>query len=243
MTTRCRQCKALCKTLFLVILVASVSGTGFPLVALLDPGEQLQLSNNTLAFRGTQAAHAEEAVERNSAARCRPMSFHGRQVDRVVKGRDINRIIQNALNGSAEVKRAASENLREILASKFLEYRVEGRLSVKYDELTEDGARSRGMVFVFDGRTVYSPTPGYVIYADDFRVHGHLVIISVGAGYHAVLANLSDVEVKRGQFVHGQEKIGSIKPGPKGDKNVLYLELRHKGQPVDPEKYIRFTYC
>jgi len=87
---------------------------------------------------------------------------------------------------------------------------------------------------------VISPTDGWVVYADEFRSYGQLLIINAGGGYHVVLAGMRRIDVSLGQFVLAGEPVAIMgtkapasgqaeKSGP-----VLYVEFRKDGRPVDP---------
>jgi septal ring factor EnvC (AmiA/AmiB activator) len=87
---------------------------------------------------------------------------------------------------------------------------------------------------------VISPTDGWVVYADDFRSYGQLLIINAGGGYHVVLAGMRRIDVGLGQFVLAGEPVAIMgaKAPASGQAEkaspVLYVEFRKDGQPVDP---------
>ena len=80
---------------------------------------------------------------------------------------------------------------------------------------------------------------GVVIYADWFRGYGNLLIIDHGYRYWSLYAHLSQFVVKvkdrvnRGDVIGIVGETGSLK-GP-----YLYFELRHKGKPLDPLKWLK----
>ncbi len=91
-----------------------------------------------------------------------------------------------------------------------------------------------------DSAQITSPVDGWVAFADEFRNYGQLLIINAGGGYHIVLAGMQRIDVNVGQFVLAGEPVavmGALAPG-KGDKaddrQVLYVEFRKDGQPIDP---------
>ena len=87
---------------------------------------------------------------------------------------------------------------------------------------------------------VISPTDGWVVYADEFRSYGQLLIINAGGGYHVVLAGMRRIDVSLGQFVLAGEPVAIMgaKASASGQAEkaspVLYVEFRKDGQPVDP---------
>jgi len=91
-----------------------------------------------------------------------------------------------------------------------------------------------------DSAQVTSPVDGWVAYANEFRTYGKLLIINAGGGYHILLAGMQRIDVNVGQFVLAGEPVaamGALAPGKgdkTGDRQVLYVEFRKDGQPIDP---------
>lgn len=123
-----------------------------------------------------------------------------------------------------------------------LPFPVVGEKVVDFGDKLEYGDKSRGLVLKtrHNGRVV-SPSDGWVVYAGEFRSYGQLLIINAGAGYHILLAGLSRIDVQLGQFVLTGEPVGSMPGTPRdGAGNAappLYVEFRHKGQPIDPSPW------
>ncbi|MEN0077320.1 MAG: peptidoglycan DD-metalloendopeptidase family protein, partial [Paracraurococcus sp.] len=103
-----------------------------------------------------------------------------------------------------------------------------------------EGDRSRGMTLAaLPGASVVSPCGGKVVFGSSFRSYGLLLIVDCGDGYHFVLAGLDRLDVAPGQRVLAGEPVGRLGSGAgAGSGRVpLYLELRRKGQPVDPRTW------
>ncbi len=113
------------------------------------------------------------------------------------------------------------------------------------ERIQTGGGRSKGMVIeTRHGAQIISPTDGWIVYAGAFRAYGQLLIINAGAGYHIVLAGLSQIDVQIGQFVLAAEPVGTMAPALRGvgDKGqggapVLYVEFRKEGRPIDPDPW------
>jgi septal ring factor EnvC (AmiA/AmiB activator) len=60
------------------------------------------------------------------------------------------------------------------------------------------------------------------------------LIIDHGEGYHTLLAGLARITVQVGQGVVAGEPVGGMAGSPQDKKPVLYVELRRKGQPINP---------
>lgn len=99
---------------------------------------------------------------------------------------------------------------------------------------------------------VIAPFDGKIVFAGPFRGYGQLLIISVGEGYHVLLAGMARIDGQTGQQVLAGEPLGEMgqtgniasqtsqaggsamsKSGP-----TLYIEFRKDGDPVDPRPWL-----
>ena len=117
-----------------------------------------------------------------------------------------------------------------------------GRVVLAFGSETQTGRRSRGVVFqTRPSARITSPADGWIVYAGAFRSYGQLLIINAGDGYHIVMAGLSRIDVRLGQFVLASEPVGTMPSTPStGAGNaatVLYVEFRKQGRPIDPKPW------
>lgn len=88
------------------------------------------------------------------------------------------------------------------------------------------------------GEPVRSVFRGEVMYADWLRGYGNLMIINHGEHYYTLYAHMDELFKNKGDRVTDGEVIatagdtGSLK-GP-----VLYFEVRHHGEPIDPMEWL-----
>ncbi|HZH47927.1 MAG TPA: peptidoglycan DD-metalloendopeptidase family protein, partial [Roseococcus sp.] len=100
-----------------------------------------------------------------------------------------------------------------------------------------DGGPARGLTYATPaGARVTAPCGGQVAFAAPFRSFGRMVILDCGAGQHLVLAGLERLDVAMGHRVAPGEPVG-IMPGH--GRPSLYVELRRRGEPVDPRPFLR----
>jgi septal ring factor EnvC (AmiA/AmiB activator) len=86
-----------------------------------------------------------------------------------------------------------------------------------------------------------APHDGLVAFAGPFEGYGHILIIEHDGGYHTLLAGLERLDTSVGQWVLRGEPVGAMANSTidkGGDTVGLYLELRRKGQPIDPNRWI-----
>jgi septal ring factor EnvC (AmiA/AmiB activator) len=109
-----------------------------------------------------------------------------------------------------------------------------GRIVGRYGQSDENGVPLRGIrIEARTGGQVIAPADGKVMFAGPFRGYGQLLIIAHGGGYHSLLAGFGRIDRSVGQWVLAGEPVGLLTNSP-GEKPVLYLELRRKGETVNP---------
>ena len=119
-----------------------------------------------------------------------------------------------------------------------------GRRVLSFGEKTKYGNNSKGIVLKTRySAQITSPCDGWIVYAGKFRSYGQLLIINAGGGYHVLLAGLSQIDVRPGQFVLAAEPVGTMsgaranKKSSGGSGPVLYIEFRKDGQPINPDPW------
>ncbi|MEE8329496.1 MAG: peptidoglycan DD-metalloendopeptidase family protein [Thermodesulfovibrionia bacterium] len=90
------------------------------------------------------------------------------------------------------------------------------------------------------GYTALSVLGGKVVYADWFKGYGLLLIINHGEGFHSLYAHLAEIFHKTGDIIKVRQAVGKIGESGLLDVPSLYFEIRHKGKPRDPLKWLRY---
>ncbi|GGG20285.1 hypothetical protein GCM10010964_05630 [Caldovatus sediminis] len=110
---------------------------------------------------------------------------------------------------------------------------VAGRLLRRFGEPGEAGP-ARGLTLAAPGGArVVSPCAGRVVFGGPFRSYGRVLIVECGPGTHLVLAGLARLDAAVGARLRAGEPVGVL-GGGRGEDGTLYLELRRRGEPVDP---------
>jgi septal ring factor EnvC (AmiA/AmiB activator) len=89
------------------------------------------------------------------------------------------------------------------------------------------------------GAPVKAVYDGKVVFADNFKGYGQLVIVSHGGGYHTLYGNLSKIFLKNGAIIREEQPIGEVGESGTIGTSGLYLEIRYKGKPLDPQQWLR----
>ena len=104
---------------------------------------------------------------------------------------------------------------------------------------TVDGEKQEGLTLTTrPSAQVIAPLDARVQYAGIFRSYGLMAILDVGSDVLVVVSGLDALYPEAGQWVLAGEPIGRM-ADRKSPSPELYLEVRRKGQPVDPEKWLR----
>ena len=71
------------------------------------------------------------------------------------------------------------------------------------------------------------------------RGYGNIIIVDHGAEYMTVYGNNDALLANVGDRVAGGAVIAAVGASGSGAESGLYFEIRHRGQPVDPMKWVR----
>jgi septal ring factor EnvC (AmiA/AmiB activator) len=85
------------------------------------------------------------------------------------------------------------------------------------------------------GTVVRAVYPGRVAFADAYAEYGKTVIIDHGNRHYTVSANLGSIDVRVGDEVVSNTRIGSV--GDSGTGALLYFEIRVGTETVDPAEW------
>lgn len=111
-----------------------------------------------------------------------------------------------------------------------------GRIVHVFGAFNGDGIANHGIsVATQPSAEVVAVSPGRVVFAGPFRGYGQLLILEHPGGYHTLLSGLGRIDTALGRDVQAGEPVGVMGDDP---TPVLYVELRHDGQPVDPVPWL-----
>ena len=103
---------------------------------------------------------------------------------------------------------------------------------------TIDGEKQEGLTLAArPAATVIAPKDARIQYSGLFRSYGQMVILDIGDDMLVVISGMETVYPEAGQWVLAGEPIGRM-ADRKSPSPELYLEVRRKGQPVDPETWL-----
>ena len=117
---------------------------------------------------------------------------------------------------------------------------VAGTLKNRYGARRNADIRWRGWLIAADeGEPVYAVHGGDIIYADWLRGQGLLMVVDHGEGWLSLYAQNHSLLRGVGDRVSAGEIIAKAGASGGSETSGLYFEIRHRGEPVDPGKWIR----
>lgn len=114
-----------------------------------------------------------------------------------------------------------------------------GRTLTAYGQNDGIGGKTKGITLRTRQRAqVVAPYDGEILFAGPFKGYGQVLIMSIGQGYHVLLAGLTRIDGIVGQKLLRGEPIGQM--GASVQTSELYIEIRDKGRPVNPSPWIAY---
>lgn len=122
-----------------------------------------------------------------------------------------------------------------------LGFPVRGELAGRFGAPRPDGGtRWRGLFIRADaGEQVRAIAAGEVVFSEWMRGYGNLVIVDHGSEYMSIYANNDALLRVVGERIAGGTPIASVGASGGAWESGLYFEIRHRGEPVDPLRWIR----
>ncbi|MDR0578587.1 MAG: peptidoglycan DD-metalloendopeptidase family protein [Candidatus Accumulibacter sp.] len=116
---------------------------------------------------------------------------------------------------------------------------VRGTLTNRFGGARQEGGAWKGLfIRAPQGSDVKAIAAGRVVFADWLRGFGNLLIVDHGGGYLSIYGYNDAVLKQVGEDVRGGDPIASAGNSGGNPESGLYFELRHRGQPVDPLKWV-----
>lgn len=116
---------------------------------------------------------------------------------------------------------------------------AEGSFAYTFGDAIPGGGRSNGVAVATEpGAAVRAPGEGTVEYVGPVKGWGVILILRLTGGYHLVLAGLDRANVGVGQSVAAGSPVGAM-PDGRQSRSELYLEVRERGLPVDPGRWLK----
>lgn len=188
-----------------------------------------------------QAQAAEQKRQAQAAASARPSSEPtGRD------GADSSRHEEAAQRSAVPIARIEQTPDDSTAGAPFAQLRgklrlpVRGELINRFGTPRSDGGSSWRGVFIraASGSEVKAIAAGRVAFADWLRGFGNLVIVDHGDDYLSIYGYNESVLRSVGQSVRAGDIVAAVGNTGGSEESGLYFELRHRGQPMDPLRWV-----
>jgi murein DD-endopeptidase MepM/ murein hydrolase activator NlpD len=121
--------------------------------------------------------------------------------------------------------------------------RVTGSFGERIDPFSGEGAFHRGVDIAADvGTRIIAPADGVVRFSEIVNGYGRTVLIDHGNGISTLYGHMSGYAVTPGELVHRGDTIGYVGQSGRSTGPHLHYEVRIFNTPVNPNKYLRFTF-
>lgn len=118
--------------------------------------------------------------------------------------------------------------------------RITSNYGTRQDPFTGKSKKHRGIDFAGKiGTELLAVAPGRVVSAGERVGYGTTVEIDHGLGFTTLYAHLSQILVSRGDWVRPGTVIGLAGSSGRSTGPHLHYEIRYKGTPFDPTKFIK----
>ena len=118
--------------------------------------------------------------------------------------------------------------------------RITSKFGKRNDPFTGAPKQHRGIDFAGKiGTELMAVAPGRVISAGERVGYGTTVEIDHGLGFTTLYAHLSKITVSRGDWVRPGTIVGLGGSSGRSTGPHLHYEIRYKGNPFDPEKFVK----
>jgi murein DD-endopeptidase MepM/ murein hydrolase activator NlpD len=118
--------------------------------------------------------------------------------------------------------------------------RITSQFGVRNDPFDGQPTMHKGIDFAGQiGTPLYTVSPGKVIQAGDRFGYGKAVEVDNGLGFTTLYAHLSQISVKRGDWVNPNDLIGLAGSSGRSTGPHLHYEIRYNGSPFNPYTFIK----
>jgi len=150
----------------------------------------------------------------------------------------------NSLIAKLEQKKISGKGLSFVDKKGRLFFPVNGKIISRFGRVRDKRFQSyiinNGLnLKVKKGTEVHPIFQGSVLFAGPLEGYGNLIILGHGDKYHSLYGHLEKILVQTGDYVYEDRAIGLSGDSGSLVGETLYLELRHKGKPIDPAPWLQ----
>ena len=114
-----------------------------------------------------------------------------------------------------------------------------GTVTNRFGSARQEGSTWKGLfIRASAGSEVKAIAGGRVVFSEWMRGFGNIMIVDHGDSYLSIYGNNDALLKQVGDTVRGGDTVASVGNSGGNPESGLYFELRHRGQPLDPLKWV-----
>ncbi|MFA7592566.1 MAG: peptidoglycan DD-metalloendopeptidase family protein [Thiohalobacteraceae bacterium] len=151
----------------------------------------------------------------------------------------LGQLVNDLLRALTDVEQVAADRQPFAKLKRKLPWPVAGELAAKFGERRDVGSlRWRGtFIAAAANQDVHAVASGRVAFADWLRGFGLLIIIDHGSDYMTLYGHNQSLYKEVGDWVEGGDVIAAVGDTGGMARPGLYFELRHQGEPQNPQAW------
>lgn len=169
------------------------------------------------------------------------ISNQGQQLNNLTEDRrQLEKLLSKVIENIADIKQRNGSEVFSSLKGK-LPWPTKGKVLRRFgSNRIANKMRWEGLLISSqEGDPVQAVHYGRVVFSDYLRGHGLLIIVDHGAGFMSLYAHNRALFKELGEWVEGGEVIASVGNSGGQKDTALYFELRYKGKPTNPQRWLR----
>ncbi len=185
-----------------------------------------------IAARKAEKERQTREVAEAAAARKAEQRAQAQAREKELAAQQALRTVEAAAAAAAAAQTPKAEHPFSLSQGR-MPFPARGQVTARFGQPNDVGVAGKGIsIATRQGAQVVAPYDGLVAFSGPFRGYGLLLIIEHGEGYHTLLAGMSRIDATVGQRLLAGEPVGIMDPDT--SQPLLYVELRHNGQPINP---------
>lgn len=227
---------------------ARIAGLIKELRALADLARQVESQKQILDAARLQqqtdlTALEHQRAERQSLTQTLDEKFRDQQARLTALGRDeksVLTLLERLSNAVADIPPQVDDNRPFASRRGQLARPLAGSVLAGFGGRLPDGRSADGLLIAGTaGADVRAVAPGRVAYADWLKGYGLLLIVDHGSGWMSLYAYNDALLKAVGDWVRAGESLATVGSSGAQGRPALYFELRHNGQPQNPNGWLR----
>ncbi|MBC3767030.1 peptidoglycan DD-metalloendopeptidase family protein [Neptunicella marina] len=209
---------------------------------LLEKASKLKQLEQDQQQQQQQLASQQKQREQTLASLTKKIDSDAEKVEQLqINEQTLLQALQAAQEKARQAERSDSEITLNGLAKQRgkLIHPVDGRMRRLFGARRQGQVRWKGiLIYADEGKQVQAVDDARVLYADWLKGFGLVIALDHGDGYMSLYGHNQALLKQVGDSVHRGDSIALVGQSGGQSRPGLYFEIRHKGEPVNPSKWL-----